>query len=68
MPRIIYPENRTVTVEWVITKAHDMLLDEEFERRGGTSVWASDVAKPDYETARKMLEEAGHVTFSGDDY
>lgn len=74
MAYILYPESRWVTEDWVITQAHDQMvndaLDAEAARVGAENVpdgWWPEVPMPDYFAAREYLEDRGDVTFARDE-
>jgi len=74
MPRIIYPEVRTVTEEWVVGQAHDLLVNDALEaealRVGAENVpdgYWPEIARPSYDEAYEILADSGVVTFASDD-
>lgn len=79
MHRILYPENRLVSDAWVISQAHDRMVDDAVDahvkaNHGALIVddetyerIARAVKQPDLMTAREYLDDTGLVTFAARD-
>lgn len=70
---ILYPENRVVSTEWVLTQGFDAkvnaAVDEHVKQHGpfddeAYETFTASIAAPDLEESIELLEDLGLVTFA----
>lgn len=71
--RILYPENRLVSADWIRSQGHDAAIDSAAQEHGPFSdddvyaAFVETVPAPDIEESIQILEDMGRVTFASSD-